>query len=263
LTAGAYSTEAAWVDGGGGYSLFEQEPSYQASVQTSGVRSTPDVAFDADPNTGVEVYETAPGARSGSWQVVGGTSLGSPSWAGIIAIADQGRALAGVGSLDGPTQTLPTLYAAASRDFNSVSATPTYGGFSFGGFNPFEEFSGSGGFWGAFGSGLGLHSTGTSPIGETANTATGLGTPKGSALISDLVGSTLTQTLTFIGASSGSTGTGTMPTAPTAPTKPAKHHAKHGHVATKHKAHVAKLTHRKLVNQAHTSATHVSGIRLG
>ena len=107
-------------------------------MQTSGVRSTPDVAFDADPNTGVEVYSTAPGARQGSWQVVGGTSLGSPSWAGIIAIVDQGRALAGKGSLDGPTQTLPALYAAASSNFNSVAATPSpYGGFSFGGFDPF------------------------------------------------------------------------------------------------------------------------------
>ena len=60
----------------------------------------------------------------GSWQVVGGTSLGAPAWAGIIAIVDQGRALAGKASLDGPTQTLPSLYAAASTDFNSVTARP-------------------------------------------------------------------------------------------------------------------------------------------
>ena len=89
-SVGAYGSESSWISSGGGYSQFEQEPSYQGTVQTSGARSTPDVAFDADPNTGVEVYETNPGARSGSWQVVGGTSLGSPAWAAIIAIADQG-----------------------------------------------------------------------------------------------------------------------------------------------------------------------------
>ncbi len=264
-STGAYGSESSWISGGGGYSLVEQEPSYQGTVQTSGARSTPDVGFDADPNTGVEVYSTSPGARSGSWQVVGGTSLGSPAWAAMIAIADQGRAVAGLGSLDGPTQTLPALYAAGSSAFNSVTSTSSFGGLSFGGFSPFAGLSGWGSFWGGSGSILGLGSTGTTSSGATANTATGLGSPKGAALISDLVGSTLTRTLTFIGSSgsTGSTGSGTTPTAPTSPLKPVKHHrAKHGHATTKHKGHAAKETGRKLVNQAHTSATHVSGIRL-
>ena len=264
---GTYGSETAWFAGGGGYSLFEKEPSYQATVQTTGARSTPDVAFDADPNTGVEVYSTAPGARSGSWQVVGGTSLGSPSWAGIIAIVDQGRALAGQGSLDGSTLTLPALYAAASSNFNSVTAsTSSYGGFSFGGFDPFGGFAGYSGssssFWGGFGFGLGLGTTGTTTSGATANTSSGLGSPKGAALIRDLVSSTFTTPLSTIG-SSGSTGTGTAPTSPTEPTKPtggSKHHGKRVHIV-KHATHpVAK---HKLVNQAHTSATHVSGMRLG
>jgi subtilase family serine protease len=264
--SGTYSSETAWVDTGGGYSAFEQEPSYQGGVQTSGARSTPDVAFDADPNSGVMVYSTAPGARAGSWQVVGGTSLGSPAWAGIIAIVDQGRAVAGLGSLDGATQTLPALYAAASSDFNSVASAPTLGGFSFGGFNPFGGFAGnsqvSSSYWGGFGLGIGLSFGPTSSSGETANTSTGLGTPKGASLISDLVASTLTKAVTFIGGSS--TGTGTTPTSPTQPTKPvgSKHHAKHGHITAKHKTHAAKASGRKLVNQAHTTAKHVSGIRL-
>ena len=182
-SAGAYSSETAWADSGGGYSAFEAEPTYQASVQSSGARSTPDVAFDADPNTGVEVYSTPPGASTGSWQVVGGTSVGAPSWAGIIAIVDQGRALAGEGSLDGATQTLPALYAAASAssstDFNSVASAPTLGGF--GGFPGFGGFTSSywGGFGLGFGFGLGSTSVTTSSSGETANTATGLGSPKG------------------------------------------------------------------------------------
>ena len=94
-SSGTYGSETAWFDSGGGYSLYEREPSYQQSVQQTGMRSTPDVAFDGDPNTGVEVYSTDPNTGLGSWQKVGGTSLGTPAWAGLIAIVDQGRALAG------------------------------------------------------------------------------------------------------------------------------------------------------------------------
>ncbi len=267
-STGTYGSETAWPDSGGGYSSFEYEPSYQATVQTTALRSTPDVAFDADPNTGVEVYSTAPGAASGAWQVVGGTSLGSPSWAGIIAIVDQGRALAGQGSLDGPTQTLPALYAAASSNFNGVAATTFSSvGFSFGGFDPFGAFARdsriSNSFWGDFGSGLGLGLTGTLTGGATANTSTGLGTPKGATLISDLVSSTLTTPLSAVG-SSGSIGIGAAPTSPSEPSRLAghKHHSKRVHIV-KHAPHPAHPTGRKLVNQAHTSHTHVSGIRLG
>ena len=124
-STGAYQSESAWIDSGGGYSQYEPEPSYQAKVQTTGYRATPDVAFDGDPNTGVPVYvtQTTPfGGSQGSWLTFGGTSLGSPAWAGIIAITDQGRALAGLSSLDGPTQTLPALYAAPSSDFHTVAA---------------------------------------------------------------------------------------------------------------------------------------------
>ena len=64
---GAYQSESAWTDSGGGYSKYEPEPSYQAKVQSTGYRATPDVAFDGDPNTGVPVYVTLPtpmGARA-------------------------------------------------------------------------------------------------------------------------------------------------------------------------------------------------------
>jgi len=263
-SSGTSSSEAAWASGGGGYSSFEQEPSYQGSVQTSRTRSTPDVAFDADPNSGALVYSTAPGARTGSWQVVGGTSLGSPAWAAIIAIADQGRAVAGLGSLDGPTQTLPALYAAAassaaSSDFNTVAAAPSYGGFSFGGFNPFGGSTGSSSFWGGFAGGFGLFTSGTTTTGATANTASGLGTPKGAALIADLASSTLTRPLSSIVASTTTAGTTTTTTPE--PVKPVKkHHVKKHHAATKHATHTG--AKHKLVHQAHTSAKHVSGIRL-
>jgi hypothetical protein len=118
--SGQYLAEVAWSGSGGGPSRFVAEPGYQRSVAAGGKRVTPDVAFVGDPNTGVEVYQTSPYTGLGSWQVVGGTSLGTPAWAAIIAIADQGRALQGKGSLDGPTQTLPTLYALSPADFHSV-----------------------------------------------------------------------------------------------------------------------------------------------
>ncbi|MEE4545613.1 hypothetical protein V2S66_27055 [Streptomyces sp. V4-01] len=85
--------ETAWSSTGGGLSYFEKEPAYQKGVQSTGYRATPDVSFVADPNTGVAVYVTIAGAHY--WIQVGGTSLSAPSWAGLIADADQLRATAG------------------------------------------------------------------------------------------------------------------------------------------------------------------------
>jgi subtilase family serine protease len=239
--SGAYASEAAWIDSGGGYSLYEQEPGYQESVQQTGMRSTPDVAFDADPNTGVEVYSTAPGSSQGSWQVVGGTSLGAPAWAGLIAIVDQGRALAGLSSLDGPTQTLPSLYAAGSTDFNSVSASPYGAGFLNGQFNPFESYADS------RSSKLGLASTGigTTITGATANTSTGLGSPIGPALVHELATSTLTLPLTTNGINGGTL------------TKLAKKH--HKHASSRAKNHASKLHERKLAKQEKKAAAKHDG----
>ena len=64
-------------------SLFETEPAYQVGVQTTGRRTTPDVAYNAAERPGFAVYQ------GGSWQTVGGTSAGAPQWAGLVALADQ------------------------------------------------------------------------------------------------------------------------------------------------------------------------------
>jgi hypothetical protein len=118
-----YINETAWSLSGGGTSLFEAQPTFQKGVQTTGFRTVPDVAFDADPNTGVAVYDSYNNTdNSGPWVEVGGTSLGAPAWAGLIAIANQGRVLAGATTLDGPTQTLPALYAISPTDFNDVTS---------------------------------------------------------------------------------------------------------------------------------------------
>jgi hypothetical protein len=222
-SSGAYQSETAWIFSGGGYSMFEPEPSYQAAAQQTGQRSTPDVAFNADPSSGVPVYvrnSSRFGGTQGTWMTVGGTSLGSPAWAAIIAIADQGRALSGLGSLDGPTQTLPTLYALPSADYHAVAAAPSnpYGGGEFG-FSGGLGFGGFGGF--GFGSNLGSSpSSTTTSSSATANTETGLGSPVGSSIVSGLVASTLTVPITTV---SGPGSGGTTPTAPTAPTGGSRH----------------------------------------
>jgi subtilase family serine protease len=84
--------ETAWSGSGGGISSYEAEPIYQLNYNisnTHNMRETPDVAFDGDPATGVAVYDSTPYSGSSGWSQIGGTSVGSPCWAGIIALADQ------------------------------------------------------------------------------------------------------------------------------------------------------------------------------
>ena len=120
-SSGAYSSETGWADSTGGLSSYESEPTFQNVVQSTGKRGEPDIAFDANPNTGVAVYDSvATGGESG-WFEVGGTSLGAPSWAGLIATADQGRVLNKLGTLSNGQATLYTLQAASYHDIISGS----------------------------------------------------------------------------------------------------------------------------------------------
>ena len=125
--AGNYLSESAWSGSGGGISTVESKPSYQSGVtQSSAWRVSPDVAFVADPNTGVAVYDSY--ATDGApWIQVGGTSVSAPIFAGMMAVADEGRALKGLNTLDGPTQTLPALYSMPSfiRDI-TTGGPPVY-----------------------------------------------------------------------------------------------------------------------------------------
>ena len=121
LNGSGYGGEVAWSSGGGGQSSYETEPSFQNAVQTSGFRQAPDVSWDADPNTGVNVYDSYNGPyNTGSWYVYGGTSLGAPSWAGLIAIADQLRASKSLGPLTSSTA-LKTLYSLPVADFHDIN----------------------------------------------------------------------------------------------------------------------------------------------
>jgi hypothetical protein len=125
--SGAVASESVWTGSGSGPARYAARPGFQQAFQQGVRRSTPDVSFLGDPSTGVRVFHTRPGETQGSWKVVAGTSLGAPAWAAVVAIVAQGRALNGQGSLDGPSQTLPMLYALAGTGFrqvaNPVSAT--------------------------------------------------------------------------------------------------------------------------------------------
>jgi subtilase family serine protease len=106
-TTGKYSSETAWNDvfgaSGGGYSTIYKRPFYQDGVVKSKWRGVPDVSYNGDVNGGVLTVLGFLGTNSGIY-IFGGTSAGSPQWAGIIALTDQ-RAEHRVGFIN------PILYA--------------------------------------------------------------------------------------------------------------------------------------------------------
>jgi subtilase family serine protease len=119
-SGGAYGGETGWTSGGGGTSAFEPEPAFQKGVQSTGRRQSPDVAYHAGTSAGFDVYlsyGTSPG-----WYSESGTSAGAPQWAALVALANQARAQAGKPALDGPTQTLPALYAMPGANFHDVTS---------------------------------------------------------------------------------------------------------------------------------------------
>jgi subtilase family serine protease len=115
---GNYLGEVGWAGSGGGISIAESQPSYQHGMvtQTSAFRAVPDVSYNASGSSPFAVR------NGGGWIGVYGTSAGAPQWAALLAIANQGRALAGQGSLDGLTQTLPMLYHLPQSDFHDITA---------------------------------------------------------------------------------------------------------------------------------------------
>ncbi len=81
--------ETAWSGSGGGASKFFSQPDFQQGLpqnvqgQLNGQRGIPDVSANANPSTAMAIY------FNGQWLQVGGTSAATPTWAGIIAVADQ------------------------------------------------------------------------------------------------------------------------------------------------------------------------------
>ena len=108
-----------------GLNVINQNSSRSSCGASSGYcREVPDVAANADPNTGYVFYFNGSGAASGpqGWQAVGGTSAASPVWAALLAVADASSACHGspVGFAN------PALYDAAASgyaaDFHDVTS---------------------------------------------------------------------------------------------------------------------------------------------
>jgi subtilase family serine protease len=76
---------------GSGCSAYEPQPSWQSAVsQLAAVcskRAVGDVSADADPNTGVSVYDSYAYRGQSGWLVFGGTSVASPIIASVYALA--------------------------------------------------------------------------------------------------------------------------------------------------------------------------------
>jgi hypothetical protein len=127
---GTILSESGWSGSGGGISAFEAQPAFQKGVvtQSSSRRTNPDVAYNADFNTGYPVYDSFSNGTSGPWVQVGGTSAAAPQWAALIAIADQGRALIGQPALDGVNDTLPMIYKLPAADFHDITTGSSFDG---------------------------------------------------------------------------------------------------------------------------------------
>lgn len=130
---GVWLSEETWVDypmqqgTGGGVSAIYNRPDWQSRLSVakdSGNplhRLTPDVAAVADPDTGMVVR------ADHSWDIVGGTSLAAPLWAGFAAVINEYLTANGghqLGNLD------PLLYQAAAS-----GAEPAFHDVSLGGNN--------------------------------------------------------------------------------------------------------------------------------
>jgi subtilase family serine protease len=88
-TTGAFLSETGWNDTGCGPSVYEPRPSYQNGVApvVGAKRGVSDLSFDSDPNTGVYVFDSTPLWGTTGWWILGGTSVASPSLAGVFNLA--------------------------------------------------------------------------------------------------------------------------------------------------------------------------------
>src|SRR5213594_4042625 len=123
--ADGYGGEQVWnepsfgVATGGAQSLLFGVPSYQAGLGLSS--RGPDVTYNAAIDGGVlTVYS---GLGFPALFIVGGTSAGSPQWAGIAALANQARASLGKGPIGDLNPVLYNIYHSArySSDFHDIT----------------------------------------------------------------------------------------------------------------------------------------------
>ena len=165
---GSYDRETVWDEvaksggaTGGGISRFFGEPDYQrdnlprsAQALLNGHRGLPDVSYNADPYTPILIYVSF--VSPAGYALIGGTSEGSPQWAGITADANQ---LAGhpLGFLN------PAIYSLGnSSDYSESFHDITVGNNGYGGIPGYKATRG----W---------------------DPATGWGSPKTATLVTELI----------------------------------------------------------------------------
>ena len=162
-----YGSETAWSGSGGGRSKYELLPSYQSGLPVpyaTGYRAVPDVAYDANPSSGVSVYDSVGYGGSTGWFTVGGTSAGAPQWAGLAAIVNSMRVAA-------KKQVMGATYTSTLNYLLYLLGAPS--GYA----NNYQDItSGTNGSCGAL-----------CTAAPNYDYVTGLGTPNADALISSLV----------------------------------------------------------------------------
>jgi subtilase family serine protease len=129
-------SETAWSGAGSGCSAFEPKPAWQQD-SGCGMRTVADVSADADPNTGLGVYDTYNSCGSSAtcdtmiglglaqgldgWAQIGGTSLSSPLIASVYALAGN---TGSISTLSYPYSQTKSLYDITSGSNGSCS--PSY-----------------------------------------------------------------------------------------------------------------------------------------
>ncbi|MGE5086848.1 MAG: S8 family serine peptidase [Bacillota bacterium] len=99
--------ESAWSGSGGGISGIYALPDWQNSLSSNFTKRTyPDVSFNADPYTGQAVW-------TGSWEVIGGTSMAAPQWSGFLALVNEARTRNNLGTLGFLN---PIIYGLSDQD---------------------------------------------------------------------------------------------------------------------------------------------------
>jgi len=124
-TTGTWKSETAWSTAGGGCSAYETATAAQAAYPTydqttancNGKRATPDLSLDANPQTGVPVYDSVPyyttpffGISSSGWFQVGGTSAST-----VMVAAHAAETAQQVGA--------PFVYGSSIRTYNVTSGS--------------------------------------------------------------------------------------------------------------------------------------------
>lgn len=123
---GTYQGETVWNDefgaSGGGYSVLFNKPFYQLAAVRGNKRGVPDVAYSADVNGGVlAAWSQGDPNNVGDIFIFGGTSAGSPQWAGLVALADQ-RAGSDLGFISQGLYAMQLIPSVRSASFHDVTS---------------------------------------------------------------------------------------------------------------------------------------------